>query len=718
MRYIFLFLTLFAFSTSINAKDSSIDVSMVISGGISLGAYEAGYNWAIVNLLKKLKNSNSKVHPKLLSVSGASAGSINALITGIYWCQSDDTVQNSVDNNLFFNTWTDIDINDLIIHGDIPENNTTLFTRKPIINKANKILKHMSLPIYTKGCQIPLGITVTKNNPIEENYNGVKIKTQSFAIPLTIKEQNGHLSVKNRDINNSIDHYLHILKIPDLDNNVSIIKNIIYASSAFPGAFKQIELNYLYTNKKKVSNGYFIDGGIYNNIPLDLSINLAPKNDNFLFINPNTLRDFNPNNCKNREIKKFLNCKNRCIAPRLIDKKRNKNSVHSGFLSSTLLPLLHSVEIFRSLNLYHTIDKYFRPHKDKHLIVSSRYHPITGNFMFSFGAFLDKSFREYDYYVGVYDAIYSVAKEVEYMHMAQYPTLPQQMEIYKKLLNIQDSKDALHVYNMLLKAEFCNTLPSSKHNRFDAIYNSFNLNLKDKNRYTIGEFKKFLKKLLKTDIPIKEDSFLAFAKNDLNNWYKPIVETFIDRIALLENKKANQDSSYTPIAKIIDFTAFLSMSHLKIKQGLSLQPMLIPKSDGYSYLGYKLLPHEFAIDSKNGGFSLGYSLYWYKKMAIFDGAQVKLSYNQGEHVDDHLRLDINPFINFKKSFTFGAGVSLFGNLQNKRFWERKNAFGANAYIDYSDLFRLTYVQRFNDKNRYYLYFGIKNLSSLLYWLNR
>jgi len=70
------------------------------------------------------------------------------------------------------------------------------------------------------------------------------------------------------------------------------------------------------------------------------------------------------------------------------------------------------------------------------------------------------------------------------------------------------------------------------------------------------------------------------------------------------------------------------------------------------------------------------------------------------------------------SFYVGAGVSVFGNLEGKKFWERKSAFGVNAYIDYNNIFRFSYIRRFNSPNKHYFYFGIENLGSLLYYLNR
>lgn len=720
MKYIINILILTLLPLFLSAKAKPVKTSMVISGGVSLGAYEAGYNWAIIKLLNILNKNNQLIKPKLESIAGASAGSINALISAVYWCQDKENNYNSVDNNLFYDTWTDIDIKDLTIHGTDKSNNSTLFTRRPLIDKANNILRHMQKPIFKSGCRIPLGIAVTKAHPIEEEFQGIIMKNQSFVIPLNIYEKNGKLAIRNIDykrykkLNN-----LHTLSIPTLDKDNSIIKDILFASSAFPGAFKQVKLNYIYKGKK--GSDYFLDGGVYNNMPLDLALALAPQANNFLFIDPDSMRKFNPEICKSRDVKSFLHCSNKCSKPiyKIDNNLQPDRDITSGFLGTNLLPLFKSTQIFRSMKLYETIDRYFRNNKNRHLILSSRYHPLTGNFMWAFGAFLDKNFREYDYYVGVYDAIYRFAQEAQKRGFGTEKSLPKQMERYKNILKINSSKDAITVYNMLLKAEFCNIKPPKNSNRFAAIYNAFNFKLKDNRRYSFKEFTKFLENLDTTHIPLKKGSFLAYAKDNPKGWYKEIGQTFIDRVVTLENQHASEDSDYVPVARAVDFSAWLGMSKLTNKSGFELQPLFIPNVDkSSSKFIYKLFPHEIAIDSKNGGFSLGYSLYWYQQWMLFDGIELKLSYNHGVHIDDHLRLDVDPFVNVKKSFSLGAGVSLFGNLQNRPFWVRKSALGANLYVDYNDMFRLTYVRRFNNRNKNYIYFGVKNLSSLLYWLNR
>ena len=67
---------------------------------------------------------------------------------------------------------------------------------------------------------------------------------------------------------------------------------------------------------------------------------------------------------------------------------------------------------------------------------------------------------------------------------------------------------------------------------------------------------------------------------------------------------------------------------------------------------------------------------------------------------------------------FGAGVSFFGDMEGS-FYKKDSAYGLNTYVDIMDIFRLTYVRRDGDleKNNY-LYFGVENIPSLIYWLNR
>ena len=691
MRFLFLLL----FTTFLFAK-MQMNSSMVISGGVSLGAYEAGYNWGIVNLIKKINKTSKKVSINLKSVAGASAGSINSLISSIYWCQDDNSVYNSVDKNLFYDTWVDIDYQDLIIKKEHPTNKTTLFKRDALIKKANNIIAHMRKKIYKRGCSIPLGITVTKVNPITEDYNGIKIKNQSFAILLDIYEKNGHLAIKNLNKKTQ----LYTIQVPKIDKHIGYIKKILFASSAFPGAFAQVKMQYKYKNK--IESDFFIDGGAYNNIPLDVAIALSKSSKSFFFIDPDNIRD---GKCGKKKSNSLINHQHL---------KKGKKEMNAGFIGTNLLPLLEASEIMRSMKLYETIKNYFiYNNKDKkELILSSRYHPLTGYFLWHFGAFLDKNFREYDYYVGVYDAIYKVAKEAQKKGFRKDKNFIELMHYYKSLLHL--NKEASRVFNMLLNIECYQKLPETK-DKYSAIFNAFNLQAYQNKRYDFEEFKKFIANLDARYLDTKSSEFLRYAKRYKNDWYKKLGREFITRVTYLENQKAKEDPNYSGIAKATDISAWLSMGFLAKKDGFIVQPILVPPSSEDLML-YKLAPSEFAIDTVNGGFSLGYSAVYYKDFGAFDGIEFKLNYIHSQNTNDHIRFDADPFWDLDNGLTAGAGVSLFKNLQKNDEWNQNSGYGFNAFIDYNNILRFTYARRVGKYKQNYFYFGIRNIPSLIYWL--
>ena len=116
-------IVVFTLSTfTLHAERIKVDASMVISGGVSLGAYEAGYNWALIKMITTVKEKSIDVDPELRSIAGASAGSINALLSAMYWCQKESIpLRNHVDDNLFYETWVNLGIEDLAIKGKTPK---------------------------------------------------------------------------------------------------------------------------------------------------------------------------------------------------------------------------------------------------------------------------------------------------------------------------------------------------------------------------------------------------------------------------------------------------------------------------------------------------------------------------------------------------------------------------------------------------------------------
>ncbi len=442
----------------------------------------------------------------------------------MYWCQEDSVpLHNSIEDNLFYETWVNLGIEDLaIVGGTDPNNKNSLFTWRGLKKKGDFIIEHLKKPIFKKNCEVPLGVAVTKVKPIVEKISGINVKNQNFSVPLVFKEKNGQGIVENKTLPESTDFYL---SIPGIEKDRHKLINLLFASGAFPGAFQQIKLDYVY--KGKNHSAYFIDGGLYDNVPLDLAIALDDKATHFLFMDPSNLRK------------------------ELVEKEvEDEEELPVGFISTNLVPVFDSFDIMQSMKLYDAINKNFRHNSNKKLILSSRYHPLTGKFLAHFGAFLDQNFREYDYYVGVYDAIYHLANSLkrrsEYSHFSHIEL----MNTLKTRLGVDNNPDALAAYKLLLETEFYHTVPKTT-DRFSAIYNAFDIKRPNAKRYDNDEFKEFLTKLDMRYLKLSKDSFLAYAKEDIDNWYKRPLRYIINRITTLENDRAEIYPDHASVATMV-----------------------------------------------------------------------------------------------------------------------------------------------------------------------
>jgi len=695
MKKIILFLYLLSIAYSAPIKEDKrkpIDFSMTISGGVSLGAYQAGYNWAVIKMLSQMKMLSPYLNPTLRSISGASAGSINALLASVYWCQKPTiNLKNSVDNNLFFDTWVNLGIEDLVIEGQSKSNRSTLFTRDKLRKKAKKLMAHMNEPIYKKGCEVPIGFSVTKATPITEEFQGIKIRNQHFSVPFTLKEKNGRLRVENREMPPSTDFFI---SIPNIEKDYTKITDVLFASSAFPGAFQQIKLDYKY--KGKLRSNYFIDGGAYDNIPLQLATELNPESKLFIFMDPSNMRKEKP----------------------MTEKEENEEPP-IGFFTSSASPLSSAVEIFQQMKLYQAINQYFKNDSSMRLILSSRYHPLTAGFLEHFGAFMDRNFRMYDYNVGIYDAIYHFAISLHKQKLHLDKSTVEIMNLLVKYLGIDKNREAITAYKFFLYQEF-KVGKLDNNNRYASIYNAFNIKKRDKQRYSNEEFKKFLTKLDLKYLPHKKGSFLYYATKNPENWYKKPMRYIVNRVATLENDRAEVYPEHQSMSTAMNFGAWAGEAFLNDKEGWEFFPINAPIDQGKEKLrtALRFMPSEFGVDTVNGGFSFAYETHWQQNQGYINGVEIKPSYNFNDTEGDFIRADVNIFKKFGDILKVGGGVSGFGNMESS-FYDRDTAYGMNVYVDFLDIFRATYVRRHGgQEDNDYFYLGIENIPSLLYWLYR
>ena len=73
-------------------RDTIVQLAMAISGGASLGSYQSGVTWAMIEFYRRatLDRAYAQRHKlprfSLASIAGASAGNINAVLSAIEWC--------------------------------------------------------------------------------------------------------------------------------------------------------------------------------------------------------------------------------------------------------------------------------------------------------------------------------------------------------------------------------------------------------------------------------------------------------------------------------------------------------------------------------------------------------------------------------------------------------------------------------------------------------
>lgn len=681
MRIIVVLLLLF--SSSLYAKESKEDFSLIISGGISLGAYEAGYNWGLIKHLNHQKHQESNLSSiKMHSIAGASAGAINSMMSAMAWCYTHkySSQHNLVENNLFYNMWTSVDFEDLFIDKafgvEDKSNKSSLFSRQKLELLAEQMFQSLKKPYYQPECRVPFGFAVTRVEPKISKIQNIEISNKLFHIPLWLEVSPEGKALVKDNFTLDRDNIIHLSH--DGYPSDKRIKKALFASSAFPIAFEQVELGYFHD--EKFEKAWFQDGGVFDNVPLDFAIRLSNNQaKNYIFMDPKHLR--------------------RTLPPKEVEKqKRNISPLNSAV---QLIGDIFSAS--ESSILYNTLAEKFQDER-RSIELSSRYFPITGKFLQHFGAFLDQGFREYDYYVGVYDAIVESAKyhcDDENKHCSQ------QVKTKTYELLSQGSTRAKYILNLLHSEEFGYPFEKTTYHKEEDLFAIFQA-IKTLHYQEMGEFYLFVKGLREHKYKAK-NSYLEHTLNHPDEWYRQPLASIMHRIVSLEKK--NSDNLTKALSSV---TAYGAGSFYRTKSGYTYNPISAPLDT--EKLWVKHFPYELAF-TKNI-VSLGYEHYYYLNNDSFflpHALELKPSasfwFSERDVHDDFLRLDLNLNYELKPDFySIGFGPSLYHDFKTEG---NKKKLGVNAYIDFLNVLRFTYTKRGQEQ---FYYLGINDIPSFLYWI--
>ena len=433
--------------------------SLTISGGISLGVYEAGLNWVILEQLRKGRLEGDKM-VRLLAITGASAGAINTLIAALRYCEVKNAVS-TVEDNLFNKTWRTMGIEGLL-PDDAKEYNQLngftdgVFSRKMFSSVLELLSEKAHARIYRDNCHLNLGMTVTRHVPedkeIGQGDEKQNIKVQRFVIPLTLRTVNGYAVFKNNLNYSKRNKELGYLLLPQDNHGIVPFKNLVVsalASSAYPFAFGRIRLTYCRPenfDKNNNENGGatilqdelscprhyqkytydFIDGGFFDNVPLGLAVELSECRKQ---LHKGCIKEaLSEKEILSDEIVNYIYMepsKRRKITGTAED---TADELNEGFgLYNQGKFWIKAQEIYANAELYRALREKFDSSKtrikERRLLLTDRYPPLGGAYLGHFGAFFAQVFRDFDYYSGVYDGMVNFSNHCLYegeKHLQKY----------------------------------------------------------------------------------------------------------------------------------------------------------------------------------------------------------------------------------------------------------------------------------------------------------
>jgi hypothetical protein len=388
MKWITFVLTLiYAFHSHANDK------GFALSGGISLGIYEGGVFYSLINQNRSTIAKDTKV------IYGTSAGSINGLLGVFEICGFKETKR---EDSLFWKMWIPNGI-DQLEASDKKE--LSLLSRKSS-EKLFPELRQRWLEGFREDCDLHFGVAVSRKEPyVEELKEGLEIIRQAefFSVRIRGRGKGKPPLIENEKIVdlNSYRSSLPIGESPEKD--VEILLGLIQASSAFPSAFEPFPLSFCYykpgeayqkCDSSVAKSEMFIDGGLYHNGPVGFTYETLKRN----------------STDKNYQLY-YINASSPLINQKDIQRKK-EDPKEVGVLGdfqdvfSNLIVQARKYELVKSLET--------NPEIVKHLKVNLKHLPLASDPLYAFNGFMEEDFRKVDFYAGMYDGNANFENDEEY----------------------------------------------------------------------------------------------------------------------------------------------------------------------------------------------------------------------------------------------------------------------------------------------------------------
>ena len=443
--------SLVLFALFISKVAWSSDKGYALSGGISLGSYEAGVLYNLIEENKDKMARDTKV------IFGTSAGGINGLLGLLDIC---DLTPTSRETSLLWRMWIPIGLDQLEATS---KKEQALFQRDAIKPLFDEIRQRWKAGLNEK-CDLRFGVAVARKEPlIHELTPGLEIVRQSEFFIVRIRGQGpGKNPIVENQIYNELNSYRSFLPVGESpEQDINILLDLIQASSSFPGAFSAYPIKFCYArpgekytgcSSKQTHQELFIDGGLYHNGPVGYAYSALRK----------TSSD------KNFKLY-YINAGSPLIDQKKFQKKKKKDKNEDLFsefykLFENFIVQARKFELDKSLET--------NPDIIKHLFTNPKHFPLVSEPLYAFLGFMETDFRKSDFYLGMYDGERlkenpSTKKDPEYECFREMLMKPGAKCKLDKDLTILNSLAQYRIKKKLVEPDFDTVYDYLQKNKFE-----------------------------------------------------------------------------------------------------------------------------------------------------------------------------------------------------------------------------------------------------------
>ena len=423
--------------------------SIISQGGVSLGSWQGGYTYFLTEALKQRREALiaggrlPENAPAIVTSTGASAGAVNALVSGLEGCSRRQ--MNDAEKTLFYRVWVDTlsfyrkeGKGGLLAATD--DSKLGLFSGTPILDAMAAAEQYAGeLTRVEAGCTFSLGLVTTHlesvRAPVHVDWSGKPLVTaprltERFALQVSPKAsalpQIQNLTPRRRPSLASdprVSDSLFYAKLGPTDAvTPGLLFEAVRASGAYPVAFEPVPLTYQFYNPESAAyetrrDVPFVDGGTLDNAPIRLAATInswrTPPLPNpwlsNLFADPFTYVFVNPGVTSWETHPEPPGADETELEPTIW-------STYSRFLFDLFATGLEA-ELSNSAEQL----EFLRQQRDyvPRLSIPRRNMPITGQHLLHFMAFLNHDFRDFDFHVGMADASEQLHGEAELKDFGQ-----------------------------------------------------------------------------------------------------------------------------------------------------------------------------------------------------------------------------------------------------------------------------------------------------------